>query len=242
MENLTIPISLLFGIITFVTLLLFCWAIKNSASAIIKSGTGKIFLILLCWLIIQAALSLNDVYNSHLNSLPPKIVLLGILPPVLVILFMFNTPKGKLFIDSLSLLHITYLNIIRIFVEIALYKLFLYKMVPEIMTFKGINFDILAGISAPFIAYYGIRMSKISRNLILYWHIIGLALLLNIVIIALLSAPSPLQRIAFDQPNIAILHFPFSWLPTFIVPVVLFGHLVSIRQLLRQKQPTPPQS
>jgi hypothetical protein len=49
------------------------------------------------------------------------------------------------------------------------------------------------------------------------------------------STPSPLQKIAFDQPNIAILNFPFSWLPTFIVPIVLLGHLVSIRQLLKEK-------
>ncbi|WP_250254387.1 hypothetical protein [Chryseobacterium sp. Marseille-Q3244] len=242
MENLPLPISFLFGIITLVTLLLFCWTVKNSDSKVVKSRTGMIFLILISWLMIQAALSLNGIYNSNLNSLPPKIVLFGILPPILGILLIFNLEKGKLFIDSLSLLHITYLNIIRIFVEITLHKLFLYKMVPEMMTFKGINFDILIGISAPFIAYYGIRMSKISRNMILCWNIVGLALLFNIVIIAFLSAPSPLQKIAFYQPNIAILYFPFSWLPTFIVPVVFFGHLVSIRQLLKQKQVTPPQS
>ncbi|MDN3692009.1 hypothetical protein QWZ06_06950 [Chryseobacterium tructae] len=235
MENLPLTLSLFFGLITLATLLLFCWAVKNSDSQGIRSRAGIIFLILLGWLLIQAALSLNGIYSDHLNSIPPKIVLLGILPTIFVIVLIFNLEKGKLFIDSLSLLHITYLNIIRIFVEITLHKLFLYKMIPEIMTFKGINFDILIGISAPFIAYYGIRMSKISRKLILVWNIIGLALLFNIVTIAFLSAPSPLQKIAFNQPNIAILYFPFSWLPTFIVPVVFFGHLVSIRQLLKQQ-------
>ncbi|HVF96549.1 MAG TPA: hypothetical protein VM871_04480, partial [Flavisolibacter sp.] len=38
---------------------------------------------------------------------------------------------------------------------------------------------------------------------------------------------------AFDQPNIAVLYFPFIWLPSFIVPVVLLSHLVCIRQLLK---------
>lgn len=217
------------------TLLLFCWVVKNSKSSVVRSQSIIIFLILACWLMIQAALTLNHVYNTHLNSFPPKIVLFGILPAVFIIILLFNVEKGKLFIDNLSLLHITYLNIIRIFVEITLHKLFLYKMVPELMTFKGINFDILMGISAPFIAYHGIKRSKISRNLILCWNIIGLGLLLNIVTIAFLSAPSPVQKMAFDQPNIALLYFPFSWLPTFIVPVVLFGHLVSIRQLLKHK-------
>lgn len=235
MENLPINISLFFGIITIATLLLFCWTVKNSDSETIKSRTGIIFLILTCWLVIQTVLPLNDVYHRDLNSLPPKIVLFGILPPLLVIILIFNLEKGKLFIDSLPLLSLTYLNTIRVFVEIILYKLFLYKMVPELMTFQGINFDILIGISAPFIAYYGIRMSKISKRLILYWNILGLVLLFTIVIVAFFSAPSPLQKIAFEQPNIAILYFPFSWLPTFIVPIVFFGHLVSIRQLLKQE-------
>lgn len=64
-------------------------------------------------------------------------------------------------------------------------------------------------------------------------NIICLGLLFNIIVNALFSAPSPIQKFAFEQPNIAILYFPFSLLPTFIVPIVLLGHLVSIRQLLK---------
>ena len=104
------------------------------------------------------------------------------------------------------------------------------------MTFGGRNFDIIAGITAPFIAYFGLTRQKLSRSLVLVWHFIALALLANITIIAVLSAPFFIQQFAFDQPNIAILYFPVSWLPTFIVPVVLFGHLVSIRQLLKTKR------
>jgi hypothetical protein len=71
--------------------------------------------------------------------------------------------------------------------------------------------------------------------MILVWNFICLALLANIVINALLSTPFPFQQFAFDQPNIAILYFPFNWLPTFIVPVVLFGHLLSIRRLMKRE-------
>ena len=101
------------------------------------------------------------------------------------------------------------------------------------MTFEGRNFDILAGISAPFIAYFAFKENEIKQKLLLIWNIIGLGLLLNIVVNAFLSAPSPLQLFAFDQPNIAILNFPISFLPTVMVPIVLFGHLVSIRRLIK---------
>jgi hypothetical protein len=101
------------------------------------------------------------------------------------------------------------------------------------MTFEGRNFDVFSGITAPFIAYFGFRKKTLNRKIILAWNFICLALLVNIVVNAFLSAPTPVQQFAFDQPNIAILYFPFSWLPTFIVPVILFGHLVSIRRLVK---------
>lgn len=162
-------------------------------------------------------------------------MLFGILPPILVIILLFATSKGRQFFDSLPLKNITYLNIVRIPVEIILFWLFINKAIPELMTFEGRNFDILAGISAPVMAYLVFTKKKLNRNALLIWNFICLGLLLNIVINALLSAPFPLQQFAFDQPNIAILNFPFSWLPTFVVPIVLFGHLVSIRQLIKNQ-------
>lgn len=102
------------------------------------------------------------------------------------------------------------------------------------MTFTGRNFDILAGLSAPFIYYFGYVRQKLNRPILILWNIVSLGLLVNIVVNALLSAPSPIQQFAFDQPNTAILYFPLSLLPTFIVPVVLFAHVVSLRQLLKK--------
>jgi hypothetical protein len=234
-ENLPAYISLIFVLTTAATFLLFIITIKNSSSQTARQNLTKIIIVLVLWLIIQAILTIKNVYNSETNFLPPKILLFGILPVALTIIVLFVTHKGREFIDSLPLTKVTYLNIVRIPVELVLFWLFLYKAIPELMTFEGRNFDIVAGITAPLIAYFGWRKRKISRTVILTWNFICLGLLINIVANAFLSAPSPLQKFAFDQPNIAILNFPFSWLPTFIVPIVLFGHLTSIRQLLKQK-------
>jgi hypothetical protein len=179
-------------------------------------------------------IGLVHFYSLSINSLPPRIVLTGIFPAFVVILLLFTSARGKRFVDSLPIKNLTYLNLVRIPVEIVLYWLFVYGAIPELMTFEGRNFDILAGISAPLIAYFGFASGTIKRKLILSWNFIALALLLNIVINALFAAPSPIQKFAFGQPNIAILYFPFCWLPTFVVPVVLFAHLVSIRQLLQK--------
>jgi len=237
-DNLPIFITLIFIATTFLTLLFFILCIKNSEVKATQQKATPIFIGLIIWLLVQMVLTLNNVYKAEVDLMPPKIFLFGILPPILTIVFLFLIPKGRAFIDSIPLKNTTFLNVIRIPVELILYWLFLQKVIPELMTFEGRNFDILAGITAPIIAYYGFSKNILSRNIILLWNFISLALLLNIVVNALLAAPSPMQQFGFDQPNIALLNFPFSWLPTFIVPVVLFGHLISIRQLLKLPQKT----
>jgi hypothetical protein len=232
-ENLPSFISITFVLTTVVTLALFYWAIKSSSVENIRKKASFILLGLIIWLFVQAVFTFNNFYNSDVDFFPPKIALFGVWPLILTIVLLFATAKGRQFIDSLPLINITYLNMVRIPVEMVLFWLFLNKTVPELMTFEGRNFDILAGVSAPFIAYFGFKKGMLSRKFILVWNLICLGLLVNIVVSAVLSIPSPIQKFGFDQPNIAVLNFPFSWLPTFIVPIVLFGHLVSIRQLLK---------
>ncbi|MEM7181375.1 MAG: hypothetical protein AAF518_10715, partial [Spirochaetota bacterium] len=117
-------------------------------------------------------------------------------------------------------------------IEIVLFWLFLYSMVPERMTFAGRNFDILAGITAPLIYYFGYIRKNLSRKIILLWNFVCLILLLNIVSNAILSIPFKFQVYAFEQPNIAVLYFPYIWLPSCVVPLVLFSHLAALRRLL----------
>jgi hypothetical protein len=181
-------------------------------------------------------LAIKDVYNTNLNSFPPNIMVLGVFPTLLVILIAFFTPSGKNFINSLPLSKMTYFHTIRIPVEITLYLLFYQKSIPEIMTFEGRNFDIIAGITAPIVAYFGTRHGKVNTILLLVWNLVCLILLLNIVFIAIFSAPSPFQKFGLDQPNVAILNFPFNCLATFVVPLVLFFHLAAIKQLILPKK------
>lgn len=235
-ENLPIYIPLTFGFTTILTLGLFIWTIKSSNVVVGRKKVVAISIGLIVWLMVHAILTLQNIYKMEPNEFPTKMMLLGILPPLLLIFFLFTIPKGQKFIDSLPLKNLTFLNVIRVPVEVVLFWLFLDKAVPEIMTFEGRNFDIIAGISAPFLAYFMLKRGRYRKQIALLWNFVCLALLINIVVIGLLSTSSPLQKFAIEQPNIAILNFPFSWLPTFIVPIILFGHLASIKKLLKRKQ------
>jgi hypothetical protein len=103
------------------------------------------------------------------------------------------------------------------------------------MTFGGYNFDIISGVTAPIVYFLYYMKKKISKRFLLFWNFICLGLLANILIIALLSAKTPFQQLAFEQPNIGVTYFPFVWLPAVIVPIVLFSHIASIRQILKKK-------
>lgn len=229
-------ITLVFILTTIATLWLAYAALKQSGSVIVRKRAKLILAVLLAWLLLQAVLAAKHVYSAETNAMPPRILVFGIAPVLMAIVALFITESGRRFLDSLSLVRMAYINTVRIPVELVLWWLSLNGAVPQLMTFEGSNVDILAGVTAPLIGYFGFARLRLDRTWLLVWHLAGLALLLNIVVLAFLSAPSPLQQLAFDQPNIAILHFPFCWLPTFIVPVVLLGHLASIRQLFLQRR------
>lgn len=224
MENLPIYISFAFGLTSILTIGIFFKATNNSFITLV---------VLLAWLAIQALIGLSGFYTDT-ETIPPRFIFL-VLPPILFIIGLFATTKGKQYIESLDPKTLTILHTVRIPVEIVLFWLCLNKAVPSLMTFEGRNFDILSGLTAPIIFYFGFIKNIISKQLILIWNFICLGLLINIVANAVLSAPFPFQKFAFDQPNIAVLYFPFNWLPSCIVPLVLFSHLVVIRQLLNKR-------
>lgn len=221
METLPTYISLIFGLTTILTAALFYKATPKSKVSL---------LVLLIWLALQAFIGLSGFYQVT-DTIPPRFLLL-VLPPIFLITALFLTSKGRQFIDSLDIKTLTVLHVVRVPVEIVLFWLFVHKAIPQLMTFEGRNFDILSGLTAPLIFYFGFVRKRVAKKSILLWNTVGLGLLLNIVVNAILSAPFPFQQFAFDQPNVAVLYFPFNWLPSCVVPLVLLSHLVAIRQLL----------
>jgi len=224
MESLPIYISIFFGIITAIAIWFFYKASNRSKLSVA---------VILIWLILQGIVASSGFYTIT-NTIPPRFTFL-ILPPVIFIIILFTTKSGKNFIDNLNPAYLVLFHTIRIAVEIVLFLLCIQKVIPSMMTFEGRNFDIVSGLTAPFIYYFGFIKKRLGRKILQAWNFICLALLINIVITAVLSAPFPFQQFAFDQPNIAILYFPFIWLPCFIVPAALFCHLASIRRLLKEK-------
>jgi hypothetical protein len=220
-----IPNLPLFISITFLAAVAYTYLITMQASNNHKAVRWGSLL----WLI---AIAVPTLYGFFLDTstTPPRMPIL-LAPTLIAMLVAFNTQKGKAFIDSLDTKLLTWLSLVRIPVEICLFWLFLEGHLPEVMTFEGRNWDILAGATAPIVAYLYFNRKTLIKKLFLAWNVIGVLLLVNIIVHAILSVPSPIQQFGLEQPNMAILHFPFVWLASYVAPVVLFSHFVIIRRL-----------
>ena len=223
MHDLPLYIPLIFGLTTLLAVFIFFKASNNSITTL---------LILLGWLVLQAFVTLSGFY-TFTEGMPPRFILLG-LPALITIILFFLIPKGRKYIDRLDPATLTLLHTIRVAVELVLFLLYINKTIPRLMTFEGRNFDIISGLTAPLIFYFGFVKKRLSTSAILIWNVICIGLLVNIVVNAILSVPFTFQQFGFEQPNIAVLYFPFTWLPCCVVPLVLFAHLATIRHLLKK--------
>ena len=224
-----VPVT--FGLTVLLTTYLLIRTLRPTLS---RSSLFVVIGLLVLWMGLQTGLSLSGFYQ--VQTRPPRFLLL-VGPPMLTIIILLVWGKSRAVIQTISLERLTCIHLVRIPVELVLLWLFLYHRIPVEMTFEGRNPDILSGITAPLVAYFGIRQGRMNRWWLLVWNLLCLGLLINIVATSVLSAPSPFQRFGFDQPNVGLARFPFVLLPGFIVPTVLWSHLTAISQLLWGHKP-----
>jgi hypothetical protein len=224
MENLPNYINIVFILTTLLTMLL-----------LFKAGnySKPLIIVTVLWFGLQGAVGLSGFYKIS-TGVPPRFILL-LAPPVILIAAILFTKAGSRFVSNLNIKTLTLLHVVRIPVELTLFWLYQHKAVPEAMTFEGRNFDILCGLSAPLVYYFGFIKKVLNKKVLIAWNIICLLLLANIIVTAVLSAPFRFQQFGFEQPNIALFYFPFVWLPAFVVPVVLFAHLVVLKRLIKER-------
>lgn len=206
--------------------IIFCWVKASNNYKWITYTVG-------IWTAFQLILGINGFYEIT-TEIPPRVIFL-IGPPMLFIATILSIKKTRNVLLNFDLKWLTFMHTCRIPVEIGLLGLFTQGLLPKYMTFEGSNFDIITGLTAPLVLYFGIIKKKWSPQVLIIWNILGLALLFNVVGYGILSAPTPFQQFSFDQPNIAILRPYVNLLPSLIVPSVFLSHVISIMQLIKIK-------
>jgi len=119
----------------------------------------------------------------------------------------------------------------RLPLELAMHSMYERGIMPVEMTYTGRNFDIVTGATALVVAAL-VVMGIGGRRLVAAWNLLGLALLLNVVIVAILATPV-FSYFGSEHLNTFVTYVPFVWLPAVMVSAALAGHLIIARALLR---------
>ena len=190
-------------------------------------------LVITGWFILISILSYLGVL-SNFDSFPPRPVFLIFLPLPFIIYFSFTSTFRK-FAQTTPKSWFVNIQSFRILVEIILWMMFLAGQLPVQMTFEGNNFDVLVGLTAFPATWLFLSRGKYKRTAAIIWNICGLLLLLNILVIAVLSMPTPMRYFMNEPANTIVATFPYALLPGILVTIAYSMHIFSLRQLFLQK-------
>jgi len=99
--------------------------------------------------------------------------------------------------------------------------------------------DILVGVMALPVALAMLRFGARARPLALIWNTVGIADLVNAVALGALSAPGPLQVSAGPPTSTLMTTLPWLMIPGFLVPALMFIHLVIFYRLAKTETAAP---
>lgn len=203
-----------------------------------RNTQNKIFFgttfILVTWVGLLTVLSINGFF-SDFSKLPPRPAL-AMLIPLPIIIFIAFSKTGTQLLQTVPSHWLVFMQSFRIVVELLLLFAFMSGKLPVQMTFEGRNFDVLTGVLALPVGYLIARKKNYSSKLIIAFNIIGIVLLLNILVIAVLSMPTSIRYFMNEPSNTLVAQFPFILLPGVLVPIAYTMHIFSLRQLLAKQR------
>ncbi len=187
---------------------------------------------LIGWLALTGSLAIQGFFADW-SRLPPRLLPAVLVPMIGGLLLLTYSRQTRALLAATPLEWPIYLQSFRILMEIILWLLYVQHRAPAIMTFEGRNVDILVGLTAIPVAYFCFVRKVWPTQVALWWNAIGCLILLNVVVHAQLSTPSPFRVFLTDPPVTFIGDWPYIWLPGFLVPLAWLLHAASIIQLRR---------
>jgi hypothetical protein len=202
-----------------------------------KGMQNKIFFgtmfILVTWVGLLTILSINGFFTDF-SKTPPRPALAILIPLPIIFLIAFSK-TGTQLLQTVPSHWLVFMQSFRIIVELLLLFAFMAGKLPVQMTFEGRNFDVLTGVLALAIGYLLTKKKIYAPKLAIAFNIIGILLLLNILVIAVLSMPTSIRYFMNEPSNTLVGQFPVILLPGVLVPIAYTMHIFSLRQLLAKQ-------
>lgn len=117
----------------------------------------------------------------------------------------------------------------RLSLELMMHRFAEIGLMPPQMSYSGLNFDITG--ATAFLLGLALAIRPLPLWVAHLWNGMGALLLVNVVTVASLSAPTPLRVFHNEPANVWITVFPWVWLPVVYVAAAIIGHVVIFRRL-----------
>jgi D-alanyl-D-alanine-carboxypeptidase/D-alanyl-D-alanine-endopeptidase len=164
-------------------------------------------------------------------------------PPTMVVVFVLLvvlsvglgvSPVGRRLAAGIPLAILVGVQSFRLPLELIMHRAYEAGLMPKQMSYSGLNFDILTGITALVVAVlYG--TGRAGLRTVRAWNLLGTVLLVNIITIAWLSAPTPWRVFREGPANTWVATEPYIWLPAVMVAFAILGHIVVFRRLRAER-------
>jgi hypothetical protein len=181
----------------------------------------------LAWLLVTAALAASGVLRRF-DATPPPFALLA-LAVVIVGIAVPCSPVGTRLVRGVPLWALVGFQVFRLPLELVMQRAYVEGVMPVQMSYTGQNYDIVTGITAGVLGLWLAR-GRVPRWVVVGWNVLGFALLVNIVVVAVVSTPL-FRWFGDERVNIFVTYPPFVWLPAVLVTAALAGHVLVWRWL-----------
>ena len=210
-------------------------ALKNAVKHTPDINVRRSLKIYATWLAFSCALG-NSGVLADFSTVPPKMMLMlaGIF--LTSILFAFSKTGTRVAMLT-PLWALVGFQGFRLLAELELDAGYHEGIFPIQMTFEGYNFDVVTAIVALMLIPI-LRRSPNNNKIAWAFNIVGILLLANILVIAILSMPTPFRQFMNEPANAAVAGLPHILLPACLVQGAIVGHLLLTRRLL-QTRPIP---
>ncbi len=226
------PYVVLFGLPAVAAWVPVACLLGARAGGVDRRGQTQLAGVLGAWIAATGLLAWAGVLDQW-EPPPPAIPVL--LAGVVLTVLLVRSPRAVQAIDRLPLAALVAFHTFRFPLELVMHEAARVGIMPPQMTWTGWNLDVLTGLTAPFVAL-GVWRGWLGARAVAVWNLLGSALLLTIVVVAISSTPTfgAFGRDAAHL-NTWIARVPYVWLPTVCVLGAFGGHLAIAGRLRRAR-------
>jgi hypothetical protein len=183
------------------------------------------------WFVLAVGLALVGVYSTATSGIPT--IQFGIVIPTLFgCLMIWRWPAVSRLINAVPRPWVIAIQFYRV-EGVTFLVLFAAHLLPGLFALPAGLGDVAVGLVAAAIGISAIGGRQLKPRTVLRWNLLGIADLIVAVSTGFLTSPSAFQMFAFDRPNELISMFPLVLIPTFLVPLAVLLHIISLIQLGR---------